>query len=279
MKKRVLVTGGTSGIGKQTALELAKLDYEVILLSRSAEKGERVRQELVRKSGNPDIKMYKADLSSFSSIRSFAYEFKKNCDKLDVLVNNAGVYLAKRYLNEDGIELTFATNHLGPFLLTNLLLDLLKKSNSARIINVSSAAHAGTRFDFDDYNKTRKYSGFGTYGESKLCNVLHSYELADRLKEYSITSNVLHPGFIASSFAKNNGLLYKIGVTLLRPFAKSVNKGAETSVYLASSDEVEGITGKYFVGKKMRPSSNTSQDKELAMRLWELSEKLTKEKY
>ena len=223
--------------------------------------------------------LFRSDLSSFSSIRSFFLEFNMDFDRLDVLVNNAGAYFAKRYLNEDGIELTFATNHLGPFLLTNLLTGHLKKAKAARIVNVSSVAHAGTRFDFEDYNKLRKYSGFTVYGESKLCNILHAYELADRLKEFNITTNALHPGFIASSFAKNNGLKYNIGMILLRPFAKSVRKGAATSVYLASSDEVDSISGKYFVNKKIRPSSNTSQDKEIAKRLWELSEKLTAEKH
>lgn len=275
-RKKVLITGGTDGIGKVTALELAKLGAHVIIIGRNPQKTEQTVRELREQSNNERVDFLIADLSEQEQVRRVAAEYRHRYDQLHVLINNAGALFAKRELTGDGLEKTFALNHLAYFLLTHLLLDLLTKSAPARIINVSSAAHFGGKINFDDLNAEKSYSGWGAYSNSKLMNVLFTYELARRLQGSGVTVNCLHPGFVATQFGKNNGGLIGLGLSLVqRVGAISPQQGAETTLYLATSPEVEGITGKYFDQKKAVESSKISQDEETARRLWEISLELT----
>lgn len=275
-RKKVLITGGTDGIGKVTALELAKLGAHVIIIGRNPQKTEQTVREIREQSNNERVDFLIADLSEQEQVRRVAAEYRHRYDQLHVLINNAGAFFAKRELTGDGLEKTFALNHLAYFLLTHLLLDLLTKSAPARIINVSSAAHFGGRINFDDLNAEKSYSGWGAYSNSKLMNVLFTYELARRLQGSGVTVNCLHPGFVATQFGKNNGGLIGLGLSLVqRVGAISPQQGAETTLYLATSPEVEGITGRYFDQKKAVESSKISQDDETARRLWEISLELT----
>ncbi|RMH01141.1 MAG: SDR family oxidoreductase [Chloroflexi bacterium] len=279
MKGKIcMVTGANAGIGKQTALELAKMGATVVLVCRNRARGEAAQAEIRQVSGNDQVDLLLADLSSQQSIHELAKTFKEKYDRLHVLVNNAGAWFQNRQLSVDGIEMTFALNHLGYFLLTHLLLDVLVVSAPSRIVNVSSGAHHNGRIHFEDLQFEKRYRGFAAYSQSKLANILFTYELARRLEAHGIqgvTVNCLHPGFVASNFGRNNGLLAKVALTFLRPIAVDVRKGAETSVYLASSPEVEGVTGKYFDKKKAVRSSAISYDEEVARRLWEISEEMT----
>lgn len=280
MKGKIcLVTGANAGIGKVTALELAKMGATVVMVCRDRQKGEAALAEIQQTSQNPNVTLMLADLSSQADIRRLAAAYKTNYSQLHVLVNNAGGVFTQRQVSADGFELTFALNHLGYFLLTNLLLDVLKASAPSRVVVVSSDAHRGGRINFDDLQASRSYQGFGTYSQSKLANVLFAYELAQRLTGTGVTVNALHPGFVASNFGKNNGRFFKLIFDYIVPFlAISPEKGAETSVYLASSPEVEGITGKYFVRKRAVSSSSASYDATTARRLWEISQQLTEGK-
>lgn len=271
----MLVTGANAGIGKVTARELAKMGATVVMVARSRERGTAALAEVKAASGNNRVDLLLADLSSQASIRQLADDFRAKYDHLHVLVNNAGAYFMKRQETVDGLEMTFALNHLGYFMLTLLLLDMLKASAPARIVNVTSGAHFGGRLNFDDLQAKKRYAGFPVYGASKLANVLFTYELARRLEGTGVTANCLHPGFVASNFAHNNGFLAQLGMKALRPFALSVEQGAETSIYLASSPEVEGVTGKYFTKKKAVKSSAQSYDVETARHLWQASADLT----
>ena len=272
--KVCLVTGGTSGIGKATALELAKLKASVIIVGRNRKRGESAQEEIRSKSGNQNVELMLADLSSQQSIRQMAQEFKSKRERLDVLINNAGVFMLRRSLTVDGIEKTFAVNHLAPFLLTDLLLDLLKKSAPSRIVNVASATHYGKRVRFDDLQGKRRYSGFWAYGQSKLANILVTYSLARKLEGTGVTVNCLHPGFVRTNLGRDNGPLFFF-FKLATIFAVSPEKGAETVIHLASSPEVSGVTGKYFEDRKEVRSSDESYDVETARRLWQVSEELT----
>ncbi|WP_322793714.1 SDR family oxidoreductase [Bellilinea sp.] len=275
-RKKVLITGGTDGIGKVTALELANRGAHVIIIGRNPQKTEQTVREIREQSDNPRVDFLIADLSEQEQVRRVAAEYRHRYDQLHVLINNAGAFFAKRELTADGLEKTFALNHLAYFLLTHLLLDLLTKSAPARIINVSSAAHFGGKINFDDLNAEKSYSGWGAYSNSKLMNVLFTYELARRLQGSGVTVNCLHPGFVATQFGKNNGGLIGLGLSLVqRVGAISPEQGAETTLYLATSPEVEGITGRYFDQKKAVESSKISQDEETARRLWEVSLELT----
>ena len=274
--KNVLVTGATDGIGKITALELAKMGATTVIVGRNPEKTTRTVMEIRELTNNPNVDMLVGDLSSQEDVRRVAAEFNQRYDHLDVLVNNAGAYFMKRMESVDGIEMTFALNHLGYFLLTHLLLDALKAGNSARIVNVSSAAHVGGKLNLDDLEMKNSFSGWGAYAQSKLANLLFTYQLSKQLESEDITVNALHPGFVDTNFGVSNGgfggwvmsLFQKIG-------AVSPEEGAETSIYLASSPEVEGITGKYFAKKKAVNSSRISRDQELARALWERSLEMT----
>jgi NAD(P)-dependent dehydrogenase (short-subunit alcohol dehydrogenase family) len=270
-----MITGANAGIGKITALELAKQGAQVVMVARSQARGAEAQADVIAASGNRDVHLLQADLSSKAEIRKLAAQFKRDFTRLDVLVNNAGAFFNRRQLSVDGFEMTFALNHLGYFLLTHLLLDALQASAPARIVNVSSDAHRGAKIDFDDLQAERGYAGFRVYGISKLANVLFTYELARRLAGTGVTANALHPGFVATNFGRNNGFVVdKLFGLLGRFFAKSPQEGAETSIYLAASPEVAGVTGQYFVDKKAVKSSPASYDADAARRLWEISEEL-----
>jgi len=274
--KIILVTGATDGIGKITARELAKMGATTVIAGRSPEKTARTVMEIREASGNPNVDLLVGDLSSQADVRRVTAEFNQRYDRLDVLVNNAGAYFMKRAESVDGIEMTFALNHLGYFLLTHLLLDALKAGSPARIVNVSSAAHLGARLNLNDLEMKSGFSGWGAYAQSKLANLLFTYELSRQLGGQGITVNALHPGFVDTNFGVSNGGLGGMLMSLAQKVgAISPEEGSQTSIYLASSPEVEGISGKYFSKKKAVGSSRISQDQELARALWERSLELT----
>ncbi len=270
--KICLVTGGTNGIGKATAQALAQMGATVVIVGRSAPKTARIVEELRAASGNQNVDSLVADLSSQRDIRRIADEFINKYPHLHVLLNNAGGTFATRQLSADGIEMTFALNHLAYFLLTNLLLDTMKASSPGRIINVSSDAHSGGKIDFDNLQGERTYSSFGPYGNSKLANILFTKELARRLEGTGVTVNALHPGLVNTGFGKNNpGFLMKIMGAVIPLVARSPEKGARTSIYLASSPEVQNITGKYFVDCRVTQPAPQAADWTVARRLWDIS--------
>jgi NAD(P)-dependent dehydrogenase (short-subunit alcohol dehydrogenase family) len=276
LAKTVLVTGGTNGIGLVTARELARMGAQVTIVSRNAEKCAKVAEAIRTKTGNP-VDFIAADLSTLAGINEAAAAFKHRHTHthLQVLVNNAGALFFRKELTSDGYERTFALNHLNYFLLTILLLDLLKASAPARIVNVSSGAHLKASIDFDNLQGEESYQMMKAYGQSKLANVLFTYELARRLKGSGVTVNALHPGTVATGFARNNGLLFNLGTKVAGLFFRKPAQGAQTSIYLASSPEVEGVTGKYFFDCQAVESSPLSHDQALAERLWQVSLKLT----
>ena len=274
--KVCLVTGGNSGIGKATALGLAKLNATVVIVSRDKDKGEAAALEIRMQSGKKDVDSMVADLSSQDSVRELAHDFKSRYKRLDVLVNNAGVFLPKRIQTVDGLEATFATNHLGHFLLTNLLLDLLKKSAPSRIINLTSSAHRGTEMNFDDLQGEKKYSGYFAYSQSKLANVLFTYQLAKLLQGTGVTVNCLHPGVVRTGFGKDQVGLMSVMVRISSPFMMSPEKAARAAIYLATSSTLEGVSGKHFSKGREEKSSDESYDASSAERLWNVSAELTK---
>ncbi len=277
MKGRIcMVTGANAGIGKVTALELARMGATVIMVCRNREKGEAAAAEIMSKTGNRSVHLLVGDVSSQKEVREVAAQFKDRFDSLHVLVNNAGGLVPTRQLSADGIEKTFATNHLGYFLLTNLLLDLLVKSAPSRIVNVSSDLHRFAKLDFSNLQSERKYAQFQAYALSKLANVLFTYELARRLDGKRVTVNCVHPGGVNSNFYNNSGRRMRFYSKFFGWTMRSPEKGAETIIYLASSPEVEGISGKYFKDKKAVSSSKLSMDRENARRLWEVSEEMVK---
>lgn len=270
--KVCLVTGANSGIGKETALALAKMNARVVMVCRDRARGEAELEEIKQQSGNHTLELMLCDLSSQKSTRQFADDFKASHDRLDVLVNNAGVYLRKRTLTIDGIEATFAINHLAYFLLTNLLLDTLRRSAPSRIVNVSSDAHAYGQVDFENLQGEKKYGGVRAYAHSKFENIMFTYELARRLEGTGVTVNCLHPGAVATGLFR---ALPKPLEAIIKLFTLSPEKGAATSIYLASSPAVEGVNGKYFVKKAVAKSSQSSYNEEVAHRLWDVSAQLT----
>jgi NAD(P)-dependent dehydrogenase (short-subunit alcohol dehydrogenase family) len=270
--KTCLVTGANSGIGKVTALELARRGAHVVMVCRDRARGEAALAEIKQASGNERVELMLCDLSSQADIRRFADEFKATHNRLDVLINNAGLYLRKRDTTVAGIEMTFAVNHLAYFLLTNLLLDRLKRSAPARIVNVSSDAHKHGHIHFDDLQGEKSYSGVKAYCHSKLANVLFTRELARRLAGTRVTVNCLHPGAVATSIFR---ALPKPIEAIIKLLTISPEKGAQTSVYLASSPDVEGVSGKYFVRSAEARASAEAQDDEVAARLWAESARLT----
>jgi len=269
--KICLITGGTNGIGKSTAQGLARMGATVVIVGRNAQKTSRVVEEIRAASGNKNVDSLLADLSSQQEVRRLAREFKSKYSRLHVLLNNAGGFFMRRQLSVDGIEMTFALNHLASFLLTDLLLDTIKTSAPARIINVSSDAHASGKIEFDNLQGERNYRP-RAYDNSKLANILFTMELARRLEGTRVTVNALHPGFVATGFAKNNGKVIAALVSIFSPLvARSPAKGAETSIYLASSPSVEGITGKYFYDSHVIPAAPQATDMVVARKLWEVS--------
>jgi retinol dehydrogenase-14 len=270
-----LVTGATSGIGKATATGLARLGADLVLVARDPARGQATVAEIQAATGNPRVEVLLADLSSQASVRRAAEELRRGHDRLHVLVNNAGGYWATRHVTVDGLELTFALNHLAYFLLTNLLLDLLRASAPARIVNVTSGAQATGRIHFDDLQFERRYRGQAAYNQSKLANVLFTYELARRLEGSGVTVNCVHPGVVRTNFGRDDmGPVMRLLTPLARPFMRTPEQGADTPVWLASSSGVEGVTGRYYARRQARRSSGRSYDPELARRLWRVSEEL-----
>ncbi len=271
-----MVTGATAGIGKETAKELARRQATVVLVGRNQAKGEATRAEIIAATGNEDVHLLLADLSSHQDIHNLANEFKARFDRLNVLVNNAGVFLWDREESVDGLEMTFATNHLGYYLTTLLLWEQLMAGGPARVINVSSAAHLSAKLDFEDLQNKKNFSGFRVYAQSKLANVLFTYELNRRLNGAFVTVNALHPGFIASDFGRNNKGLVGFFMRNISPFfARPISEGADTPIYLATSDDVAGHSGLYFAKRTEKRSSKESYNLQSAERLWTESERLT----
>ncbi len=275
MKDKIcLITGANSGIGKATAIALAHQGAKIVMACRNKDKAELAKNEIVGKSGNEEVEIMLVNFASQKSVREFATEFKSKHSKLDILVNNAGLIAQSREVTEDGIEISFAVNHLGHFLLTNLLMEELKNAESARIINVSSEAHRLGSIDFNNLNLENGYSNVKSYANSKLANILFTLELSKRLETDGITANSLHPGVVDSNFAGNSSIFWQALMTMAKPFMVSIEKGAETSVYLASSPEAENMNGKYFVRKKEKEPSKAAKNEAVAKKLWEVSEKL-----
>jgi NAD(P)-dependent dehydrogenase (short-subunit alcohol dehydrogenase family) len=272
--KICMITGATSGIGYVTAREIARQGATLVIVGRSEEKCVDAVNTIKQQTGNNAVEWMLADLSVQQDIRRLADLFTTRYQRLDVLVNNAGAIFMQRQESADGIEMTFALNHLNYMLLTNLLLDTLKDSAPARIVNVSSDAHRAATMNFDDPQLKQGYSGWKAYNQSKLANLLFTYELARRLEGTGITVNALHPGFVASGFGMNNGWMAQLFRPLVKLMGKSPEQGARTSIYLATSPEVAGISGKYFSEQQEVESSQASYDTEAQQRLWELSEEM-----
>jgi retinol dehydrogenase-14 len=270
--KTVVVTGGTGGIGRATAIGLATLGARVAITGRNLGRVEAAAAEIRSATGNPAVDAFAADLSSQAEVRRLAGEVLAAYPRLDVLVNNVGGFWATRHPTADGLEHTFALNHLAAFLLTNLLLDRLKASAPARVVTVSSGAQSMGAIDFEDLQGERTYSGQTAYNQSKLANVMFTYELARRLEGTRVTATVLHPGVVSTGFgAEDPSGIFKFLVPFMRPFMKSPEQGAATSIYLASSPQVEGATGTYFAKGKPQTSSKVSYDAKAASRLWQVS--------
>ena len=277
--KICMVTGANSGIGKATALGLAKMGATVVMVCRNLAKGEESQREIQQQSGNEAVDLLIADLSSQQAIRQLAQEFQQRYSQLHVLVNNAGGAVPERQLSVDGIEMTFAVNFLASFLLINLVLDTIKASTPARIINVSSDAQTNY-IHLDDLQRTKKYRIFQAYGEAKTALMLFTYALAQKLKGTGVTVNALHPGVVATNFMDHAVTPFaqpfaRPLISIFKRFLINSEEGAKTSLYLATSPEVEGVTGKYFEKCKERPSVPISYDKSLQQQIWKIGEELT----
>jgi NAD(P)-dependent dehydrogenase (short-subunit alcohol dehydrogenase family) len=273
--KICLVTGATSGIGLVTAQALAQQGATVVLVGRNPERAAAAFSSIQQATGNPHVACLMADLSAQDQVRQLVAEFQRRFTRLDVLLNNAGAFFSRRSLSVDGIEMTLALNHLAYFLLTHLLLDVLKATPAARIVNVASDAHRNARFDFTDPQGRQNYRGWRAYCQSKLANLLFTYELARRLANADTTVNAVHPGFVATRFGHNNRGLVGLFVWLAQFTALSPEQGAETLVYLATSADAVRVTGRYFVKKQPVGSSPASYDATAAQHLWQLSAELT----
>jgi len=273
--KTCLVTGANSGIGKEIARGLAAAGASVLMVARDRERGEAARAEVALSTGNQKVELLVCDLSSQRQIRELAATVLGGCDRLDVLVNNAGLTLDKRILTEDGIETTFAVNHLAPFLLTHLLLERLKASKPSRIVTVASDAHRGARIDFDDPSAERGFSAWRAYCQSKLANILFTRELARRLRGTGVTATCLHPGVVRTGFGRQGPALIRVGTRIVGMFLLSPAKGADTAIWLATSPEVEGASGGYYQKRRLTNPALAARDPAAAARLWELSEAFT----
>jgi NAD(P)-dependent dehydrogenase (short-subunit alcohol dehydrogenase family) len=274
--KVALVTGANTGIGLETAAGLAAQGATVVLTARDPAKGKAAVDQIAGRHPGADVTAMELDLSRLSDVRSFARDFNALRPRLHILVNNAGLILDERSVTEDGFETTFQVNHLGPFLLTNLLLPNLKAAAPSRIVNVASAAHRGGRLDFDDLQSEKAFRGMRVYGTTKLCNILFTRELARRLDGTGVTANSLHPGTVRTGFGKDGDTrgLFAIGVKIGGVFFKSPAQGAKTSLHVASSPAVEGVSGEYFMNSRLSKPSAAARDDDAARRLWEISEQL-----
>jgi NAD(P)-dependent dehydrogenase (short-subunit alcohol dehydrogenase family) len=272
--KTVLITGGTSGIGKETALGLARMNATLVIVGRDQERTVGAVEEIKKTTGNDKVDYYLCDMASLAEVRKLASDFLSDHSRLDVLFNNAGAINSKRSLSKDGYELTFAVNHLAHFLLTNLLLDSLRRSAPSRVIVTSSSAANMGHIHFDDLMLERKYRALKAYSQSKLANQLFTFELARRLQKTGVTANYLHPGVARTGFAMNDRGAMRIGYSLLSPFLINAKKAAETPIYLASSPDLNEVTGKYFVKMREREPTVGATDLASASRLWEISEQL-----
>ena len=278
-EKICLITGANSGIGKAAAKELAKLGATIILVSRNHTRGERTLAELMETTRSKKFYLFITDLSSQQSIFNLANEIKIKFDKIDILINNAGAYFSKRHFTIDGIEATFAVNYLSRFLLTNLLAELILKSSQGRIINVSGELHRKGKINLRDIEFSKNYSGFKTFSQSRLIDIIFVYELSRKLRNTKATVNCLHPGFVATNIIYNDpdmSWCKKILFKSISPFLKSPEEGAETVIYLASSPEVTNVTGKYFIDKRCIDTLPLTYNEELAKQLWDISEKMIK---
>ena len=273
--KICLITGATSGIGRAAAMSLAKMGATVIVAGRDEERCQSTVAHIQHETRNFHVDYLVGDLSVQAQVRQLAEKFKSRYNHLDVLVNNAGAINFFRKLSADGIEMTFALNHLAYFLLTNLLLDTIKASAPARIVNVASNSHLHQHLDFNNLELKRGYNPMRAYGRSKLCNLYFTYELARRLEGTGVTVNAMHPGFVATNMGANNGRLVRLFLPLVHRNSLTPEQGASTAVYLASSPDVEGVTGKYFVRERKRASDPVSYDESAARRLWKMSEEIT----
>jgi NAD(P)-dependent dehydrogenase (short-subunit alcohol dehydrogenase family) len=278
--KTCLITGSTSGIGKEIATGLAKMKANVVLVGRNKSKCQDTAEEICRiasiDANKSSVSYLLADLSSQESIHQLAKQFLDNYQSLDILVNNAGVFLSRRLTSVDGIEYTFAVNHLAPFLLTNLLFERLKASGHSRIITTSSVAHRGAHINFDNLQFERgKYNGVQAYRQSKLANILFTVELARRSSGTGVTSNCFHPGGIRTNLVQSSPWHYRLIWLIITPFLASPEKGADTAIYLASSSRVENVSGKYFVNRKSVDPTGLADGQQLAAKLWMVSEELT----
>lgn len=268
----VLITGGTGGIGKATAIGLARIGARVGITGRDQARAEQAAAAIRAASGNPAVDAFAADMTSQAEVRRLAVAVLDAYPRLDVLINNVGGFWAHRHETADGLERTFALNHLAPFLLTNLLLDRLKASAPARVVTVSSGAQATGRIDFDDLQGARHYSGQRAYNQSKLANVMFTNELARRLEGTGVTATSLHPGVVRTNFgAEDQAWYYALVSRVVRPLLKTPARGAETSIYLASSPEVDGVTGQYFANRKPRTANKVAYDTGMMARLWHVS--------
>jgi NAD(P)-dependent dehydrogenase (short-subunit alcohol dehydrogenase family) len=270
----VLITGANTGIGRATALALAKMGATIIMLCRSRQRGLKAMEEIKEESGNPDIGLLIADLSVQAAVRRVAAEFAARYARLHVLINNAGVLLPNRLVTGDGLEHTLAVNYLAPFLLTNLLLDRLKAGAPSRIINIASEVQRAV--DCEDLQMEKHYDGIKAYGKSKTALILFTYELARRLVGTGVTANCLHPGGVRTGIWRHYTSLFKLMIDVSGPMMKSPEEGADTPVYLASSPKVEGVTDQYFVDRQPVKSSTPTYDESTARRLWNTSAELTK---
>jgi retinol dehydrogenase 14 len=271
----VLITGGTSGIGKATAVAIAAMGANVVVVGRNQERGGAAVEEIKVQSHNESVELMLADLSVQAEVRRLAEGFLERYDRLDMLVNNAGLVQSKRTETPDGIETTLAINHLAPFLLTNLLLGCLEQSAPSRVITVSSEAQRWGTMDFEDMQSRRKYRGFPVYGMTKLANIMFTYELAERLDGTDVSANCLHPGSVGTNFGQNNRDAMALFFRTFKPFMRSPEQGADTLIWLASSPEIDGVSGKYFSDRKEIEAKKVAYDPAARRRLWEISEELT----
>jgi NAD(P)-dependent dehydrogenase (short-subunit alcohol dehydrogenase family) len=268
-----IVTGANSGIGYETTRALAGRGFTVIMACRRPDAGERAAQRIRALQPAADLHVFALDLARFADVRRFAREVQARFAKIHVLVNNAGIHTDRRVVTDDGHELTWQVNHLSHFLLTLLLLDRLKASAPSRIVNVASRAHRWSRMNWDDLEHERDWSGWRAYGQSKRANIVFTKELARRLEGTRVTANALHPGVVATNWARQGGGLLQVGTFLWRPFMVSAAKGADTVVWLASSPEAEGVTGRYFYRRKEKTPRPEAADPATGARLWAVSER------